>query len=102
MGHHIFSTRELKKLKVEFAVPNKYLHLPQGRLTEIPKGEGVSKLNWNFQGTGGGAKLKKFPWVGYRYFLKQLNMPNNAISQYLNKAAYFAQDWLSVFLCVCF
>ena len=55
MGHHIFSTRELKKLKVEFAVPNKYPHRPQGtRFKEIPRGEGVSKQNWNFQGRGGG------------------------------------------------
>jgi len=79
VGHHIFSTTELKKLKVECAVPNKYPHPPQGRLTEIPRGEGFQKpkflkesmklkRNFQFPGRGGGGQKFYFSRGGEGVF----------------------------------
>jgi len=59
----------------------KYPYPAQGRLTEIPRGRGVSKAQF-FKGKygtkmefpgGWGFKLKNLPWEGYGYFLQQHN-----------------------------
>jgi len=58
----------------------KYPYPPQGRLTEIPRGMGLSKTQYfkgeydaklEFpEGMGGGFKLKNIPWGMYGYFLE--------------------------------
>ena len=62
----------------------KYPCPPQGRLTEIPRGRGVSKAlffegkydsKMEFpEGWRGGVKLKNLPWEGYGYFIEQHNI----------------------------
>ena len=64
---------------------------------EIPRGRGVSKLNFlnesmamkgNFQ-RGGGFNLKNFPWEGYGYFVEQHHRIN--IHQHLTNILFRSQ-----------
>jgi len=64
--------KRIKKSTLILCSSRKYPYLPQGRLTEIPRGRGLSKAQC-FEGKYmyRGMTLKNLPWKGYGYFLEQ-------------------------------